>query len=259
MDEKNNFKFDIIFAICWIVIYILLFNGAALLSDVIGIPNLLTVVVGLLMCFFMVLILYKHKRLDYYGLNSLKNLNHLRLLLYVPMLIIASVNLWQGFHINDSATQIILISLSMIFVGILEELIFRSFLMKALLHKGPAIAIAISTLIFGLFHALNLIFGADLVPTLLQVAYSMAFGFMCCVFFYKTKNIIPCIICHALGNIFDIFLPQNTSLTFQYIGCAVMIIISIGYGIYLLLAKNLVNTNNILEQISADELQQNGD
>ncbi len=242
MDEKrNNFKLDIIFALCWIVVYIVIFNGAALLSDVIGIPNLLTVVVGFLMCLFMVFILYKQKRLAYYGLNSLKDLNHLRLLLYVPMFIIASVNLWQGFHINDSATQIILISLSMVCVGVLEELIFRSFLMRALLHKGPTFAIAISTLIFGLFHALNLIFGADLVPTLLQVLYSMAFGFMCCVFFYKTNNIIPCIICHALGNIFDIFLPQNTSPTFQYIGCVVITIISIGYGIYLLLAKNLVN------------------
>lgn len=242
--KKEIFKSDIIFAICSIVIYIVIFNGAALLSDIIGIPNLLTVVVGFLMCLFMVLVLYKRKKMSYYGLNSLKNLNHLRLLLYVPMLVIASVNLWQGFHINDTIAQIILISLSMICVGILEELIFRSFLMKALLHKGPTFAIVISTLIFGLFHALNLVFGADLMPTLLQVVYSMAFGFMCCVFFYKTNNVIPCIICHALGNIFDIFLPQNTTLAFQYIGCAVMTIVSIGYGIYLLLAKNLVNTNN---------------
>lgn len=241
MDKKETFKFDII-AICWIVIYIVMFNGAAWLSDVIGIPNLLTVVVGFFMCFVMILILYKYKRLNYYGLNSLKNLKHLRLLLYIPMLVIASVNIWQGFHINDSATQMILISLSMICVGFLEELIFRSFLMRALLHKGPIIAIVMSTLIFGLFHALNLIFGAELVPTLLQVVYSMAFGFMCCAFFYKTKNIIPCIICHALGNILDIFLPQNTSLTFQYVGCIVMTVISIGYGIYLLLAKNLVNS-----------------
>ncbi len=164
------------------------------------------------------------------------------------MLMIASVNLWQGFHINNSATQIILISLSMICVGVLEELIFRSMLMKALLHKGPTFAIAISTLIFGLFHALNLIFGADLVPTLLQIGYSMAFGFMCCAFFYKTNNIIPCIICHALSNIFDTFLPQNTTLTFQYVGCAVMTVVSMGYGIYLLKSQNLVNTNSHYKQ-----------
>lgn len=253
MDKKENgLKFDVMIAICWIVIYIVLFNGAALLSDVIGIPNLLTVVVGFFMCGFMIFILYRYKKLSYYGLNSLKNLNHFRLLLYIPMLVIASVNIWQGFHINDSATQIILISLSMMCVGVLEELIFRSFLMKALLHKGPAFAIAISTLIFGLFHALNLIFGAELVPTLLQVMYSMAFGFMCCVFFYKTNNIIPCIVCHALGNILDTFLPQNTSLTFQYIGCAVMTMISIGYGLYLLLAKNLVKTNHDNNQNSVE-------
>ncbi len=250
--KKNNFKFDLIFAISWIVIYIAIFNGAAWLSDVIGIPNLLTVIVGFVMCCIMILILHKQKKLSYYGLNSLKNLNHLRLLLYVPMLVIASVNIWQGFHINDSATQIILISLSMICVGVLEELIFRSSLMNALLPKGPTFAIAISTVIFGLFHALNLIFGADLVPTLLQVVYSMGFAFMCCAFFYKTKSIIPCIICHALGNILDIFLSQNVSLTFQYIGCAVMTIISIGYGIYLLLAKNLVNTNGDCNQTSAN-------
>ncbi len=249
---KKELLKDIVFAVCWIVIYLVTFNGAALLSDVIGIPNLLTVIVGFLTCFVMVLILYKQKRLTYYGLSSLKNLNHLRLLLYVPMLIIASVNIWQGFHINDSAVQIVLISLSMICVGFLEEMIFRSFLMKALLHKSPALAIAVSTLIFGLFHALNLAFGADLVPTLLQVAYSMGFGFMCCAFFYKTNNIIPCIICHALGNIFDTFLPQNTSMTFQYAGCAVMTILSIGYGIYLLLAKKLVNRNAEQNQISAD-------
>ncbi len=248
----NNFKFDIIFAVCWMVVYIVIFNCSALISDLIGIPNLLTVIVGFLMCFILVFVLYKRKKLAYYGLNTIKSLNHFRLLLYIPMLIIASVNLWQGIHINDNATQIILITLSMICVGVLEELIFRSFLMKALLHKGPKLAIATSTLIFGVFHALNLIFGAPLVPTLLQVVYSMSFAFMCCAFFYKTNNIIPCIICHALGNIFDIFLPQNTTLTFQYIGCAVMTIIAIGYGIYLLVAKNLVKINSDSNQNSAD-------
>ena len=109
--------------------------------------------------------------------------------------------------------------------------------MKALMNKSSMLAIIVSGSLFGIVHLLNVFTGADLVPTLLQVFYAMAFGFMCAAFFYKTANIIPCIICHAVGNAFDTFLPKDLSVTMQYVGCISIVILSSSYGVYLLTTK----------------------
>ena len=208
------------------------------LSEAIHIPNSITAIAYAVLCTVIILILWKRKKLKYYGFNSLKGLNAKNLLFYIPLIVVASVNIWAGVHINNSLYQCLLITISMVCVAFIEEVIFRAFLMKALMNKSAVLAIIVSSALFGIIHLSNIFMGADLVSTFLQVGYAMAFGFMCAAFFYKTDNIIPCIICHAVGNALDIFLPEDLSVTMQYIGCIAMIIIGLSYGIYLLTTKN---------------------
>jgi membrane protease YdiL (CAAX protease family) len=134
---------------------------------------------------------------------------------------------------SSTLLQIVLISVCMLCVGFIEEVIFRSFLMKALMHKNDKLAIFVSGSLFGIIHLLNIFTGNNVFSTLLQVFYAMSFGLMCAIFFYKTKNIIPCILCHGISNMFDTFLPSDQTIVMQYIGCVLFILISGCYSIYL--------------------------
>jgi membrane protease YdiL (CAAX protease family) len=229
----HNFKVDILRFLLLLLVYALISNICIPLSERINIPNSLTAIGYVIFCVILLCFLNKKGELEYYGFKSLKNLNHKKLLFYIPMILIVSVNLLAGIHINDTLLQIVLISVCMLCVGFIEEVIFRSFLMKALMHKNDKLAIFVSGSLFGIIHLLNIFTGNNVFSTLLQVFYAMSFGLMCAIFFYKTKNIIPCILCHGISNMFDTFLPSDQTIVMQYIGCVLFILISGCYSIYL--------------------------
>ena len=102
----------------WIVIYAIASNVSISISEVIHIPNSITAIAYVVLCSVMMLIMYKRKKLKYYGFDSLKELNAKNLLYYTPFIIVASVNLWSGIHINDSLSQILLITICMVCVSL---------------------------------------------------------------------------------------------------------------------------------------------
>lgn len=210
---------------------------AGILSDKINIPNSIEAISFIIICVGIVVFLNKKQQLEYYGISSLKKLYHKNLLYYIPLLLVASVNLWSGIYIKYSWLQIFLITVCMLCVGFIEEMIFRSFLMKALMNKSNTLALIVSGSLFGVIHLVNLFTGSELLPTILQVFYAMAFGFMCSAFFFKTNNIIPCVICHSLFDVFNTFLPETQTEEMRYFGCAAIILIAGGYTIYLMRTK----------------------
>lgn len=153
------------------------------------------------------------------------------------MIIISFVNLSFGIHINYSWQQILLISIAMLGVGFSEEILFRGFLMKAIMNKSTKVAILLPSMIFGIIHITNLFSGANIITTILQIIYATFFALMCSMFFYKTNNIIPCMICHSITNITNVFWPNNLSVEFQCIGCIAFIIPSAFYAWYLYKTK----------------------
>lgn len=132
----------------------------------------------------------------------------------------------------------------MFFTGIFEELLFRCFLFKMLLHKNTITAILFSSIGFGFAHLFNLIGGAELIPTLLQVCYASAIGFSFTIFFYKTHSIIPCMICHSMVDMVYVIAPSN-SLKDDIIFTIIVSVCGIGYAIYLLTKKSFEKNTSI--------------
>ncbi len=185
--KNNKFKKEMIFSITWIIIYFLLVIFANILSNIIiKIPNSINALVEIIFPIVVIIFLKKKKLLSYYGINSLKKLNYKNLLFCIPMIIIALVNLGFGIYINYSWQQILLISVAMLGVGFSEEILFRSFLIKAMMNKNSRAAILLPSILFGIIHITNLFGGADIVMTILQIIYATAFALMCSIFFYKT-------------------------------------------------------------------------
>lgn len=230
---SNKFKNDIIISVILISVYFALVNLATKLSNVINIPNSINALVEIIFLIAVIAYLKKKKLFSYYGINSLKELDYKNLLFCVPMVIVALGNLRYGIHINHSWLQIVFISLKMLGVGFAEEILFRSFLIRAIMNKSSTAAVIISSIVFGMIHIFNLFYGADVTITLTQVVYATALGLMWSMFFYKTNNILPCVICHSIINVTSTFLPKVLSNVQLCTGWIIFIIPSVFYTWYL--------------------------
>jgi membrane protease YdiL (CAAX protease family) len=89
-------------------------------------------------------------------------------------------------------------------------------------------AIIVSALTFGVGHIVNLLNGAELIPTLLQICYAASIGYLFVIIFHKTKSLIPCIITHSLMNALSVFNIEN-SLSL-YVSSAFLIIVPLVYA-----------------------------
>lgn len=182
-----------------------------------------------------VLILIKSlNKMSYYGLTKVTNWKDY--LYFIPLVLIISTNLWTGININNSYSEILFHILTMLNIGFLEEIIFRGFLFKMMEKDNVKSAIIVSSITFGIGHIVNLLNGADLVPTLLQICYAISLGYMFVIIFYKSKSLVPCIIAHFLINALSIFRMENEML--KYISAVFLIVVPAAYAIYIIKKTN---------------------
>lgn len=236
MDKRANMdklyqKNELTFAIIWIVIYVVAMSLADMFSSMIGIEKVLTAPIAIGISIFLIVWIVKKGLGEKYGLTKGK-IDIVRYLFFIPLILMVSVNFWGGIALNFSPLETVLFVISMLGVGFMEEIIFRGFLFKALLKDNLKMAIIISSVTFGIGHVINLINGADLVPTLLQICYAIAGGFMFTIIFYKSGTLIPCIVAHSLINATSAF-ERQTSLTLNIITAVVLTVVSVGYAIWL--------------------------
>lgn len=219
-------KHETLFCILLIVAYIVI-NSYCIQNF--GIEDYRSAIINTVLSVFLIVLMVLLKRVSYYGLTRVHNLK--TYLYFLPLLFIISVNLWNGINIQNTKNEIIFHILTMINVGFIEEIIFRGFLFKMMAKDNVKSAIIVSAVTFGIGHVVNLLNGADLVPTLVQICYAMAIGYLFVIIFYKSKSLIPCIVAHALVNSLSIFNIENkVSL---YIAPIFLIIVPIVYATYI--------------------------
>ena len=194
-----------------------------------GLTDYRSVVMNFILSLVVILFIVKNKLGEYYGLTKFPKFKPF--IYFIPLLILMSVNLWGGVHINNTLSEIIFYILSMICVGFLEEIIFRGFLFKMMAKDNENTAIIVSSLTFGIGHIINVFNGAELIPTLIQVCYAIAVGYLFVIIFQKGKSLWPCIIAHAVINALSIFNIENTIST--YIAPAFLVLIPVSYAMYL--------------------------
>ena len=225
--EKNA----ITFALIWIGIYVVLLSLAENLSDILT-KNAAAAALCAAMTVFLFLWLGKNGLRERFGLCRPAG-GAGRCLYYLPLVVIASVNLWCGVTQKFPAGITALYAFRMLCVGFLEELIFRGFLYKALCRDGERKAAIISALTFGIGHIVNLLNGAEIVPTLLQIVYAIAIGFLFVVLFRRSGSLVPCILTHGVLNALSVF-SMEPDYRMQCIISLVLIVLAVSYSVYLL-------------------------
>lgn len=225
--EKN----ELTFALLWIAIYVVGFGAADALSAAIGVEKLLTALGGLVLTVGLFVWTCKQGFGRKYGLIG-PEIAPKQVGYYLPLLLIPTVNVWWGMQFNLTVLESCLYVFSMLCVGFLEELIFRGFLFKALAKDNLKQALIISSVTFGIGHIVNLLNGAEVVSTLLQIAYAIAIGFVFTYLFLVCRSLWPCIICHGVINSLSAF-SINPGLGGGLLSAAFLCTVSIGYGLYL--------------------------
>lgn len=219
-------KHETLFCILLIIFYILI-NTYCVQNF--GYTSYVGFIVNTIFSLFLIVIMILLKRTAYYGLTNVKDIK--RYLYFIPLIIIATANLWNGINVNNSPSDIIFHILTMINIGFIEEIIFRGFLFKMMEKQSVKLAIHVSAITFGIGHILNLLNGADLILTLLQICYAISIGYLFVIIFYKSKSLIPCILTHCITNSLSILSVENQLSS--YVIPILLTILPLFYALYI--------------------------
>lgn len=233
--KKLYEKSEITFAIVWIVIYCVLQSLANPLNKKMGIAYSASAVFGVLQAVILFVFIWKNSLWKRYGLCR-PSASARQFLYYVPLIILATGNLWNGFAIHDSLAAVACRIVCMLCVGFLEEMIFRGLLFKAMAKDNVKSAIIVSSVTFGIGHLLNLFNGSgmDLANNLAQISLAVAIGFLFVILFYRSNSILPCIMTHSAINILSTFVNEvDFTLEKHMIHILIMIVLIVAYTLIL--------------------------
>jgi len=147
------------------------------------------------------------------GFRALPRLRDLRLY-WVPLLPVLPV-VWVAIVSISRMRfeEVVLFLVLACLIGFVEEVFFRGLILQALAPMGLWRAAILSSIVFGAMHLLNLLYGADLVATLLQVAYATAMGFGFAAVTLRTGVLWPLIVIHALIDLAGFVTSEGTVTT----------------------------------------------
>ena len=244
--EKN----ELTFAIVWIVIYCVLQSLANPINKAIGIEYAASAAFCVLQTVVLFAFIRKNNLQKRYGLCK-SPVPACRFLYYVPLLILASGNLWNGVAVNYTPVETACRIVCMFCVGILEEVIFRGLLFKAIAKDNIKSAVVISSVTFGIGHIINLFNGSgmDLVDNLCQIVFAIAVGFLLVMIFYRGGSLLPCIIVHSAINTLGTFANDaNLTTEMHLLHLVALIVITVAYTMLLtrtLSKKQWEHTNEV--------------
>ena len=230
--EKN----ELTFALVWIGIYCVLQSLANPLNNIIGIENAVSAVFCAVQAIVLFSFMQKNRLLDKYGLCK-SSVSARQFLYYIPLIILATSNLWNGMMINYAWLEMVCHIILMLCVGFIEEVIFRGFLFKAIGKDNVKTAIIISSVTFGIGHLVNLVNGSGmaLVANLFQIVGAISFGFLFVILFYRGRSLLPCIVTHSMINILSAFANQaSLSVEKRMISTLIELAIILAYALFLI-------------------------
>ena len=221
-------KHEILFAVLWIVLYCVVM---ASLKGAFGYGSLWPLLALLAIAAGMLAFVKANHLEEKYGLANWPK-NHKKYLYFIPMWVLATCNLWDGLAPSYHGAELAIATLSMILVGFVEEMLFRGFLFRGMLREGKTVvAIVVSALTFGIGHIVNLFAGQASFETFVQIFFAVAWGFLFTMVAYKGGSLLPCILAHAMIDVFALYGADNPLI--DWICIDLTIVVSLVYCLYL--------------------------
>lgn len=237
--ERN----ELTFALVWIVVYCVLQSLANPLNEAIGIEYSASAVFCILQSIALFGFIRRNNLQKRYGLCK-PTVPAWRFLYYVPLIVLASGNLWNGVAVNYTPMETVCRIVCMLCVGFLEEVIFRGLLFTAIARNDIKSAVVISSVTFGIGHIINLFNGSgmDLVDNLCQIVFAIAVGFLLVTIFHRGGSLLPCILVHSAINTLSTFANDgNLTTETHLVHLGILIVTTVAYT--LILTRTLPENN----------------
>lgn len=199
----KNWVNTIIFCILVIVAGFAIYNITHVVLTYVQVDMRIAETIGRLIASVILLVFYrKFFNKDSFGIRSKNFLKGLWIGGYMFVLTLfnleSSIDEVSGFpFVAPSVYLVLIVIVEQLFVGIFEEFLVRGFVLNVLLEKlknngfrGKIKAIAISSLLFGLIHFLNLFSEPQMLnATIAQFFYSVFIGVFLGALYLRTGNI----------------------------------------------------------------------
>ncbi len=129
--------------------------------------------------------------------------NHL--LMILPLLFVLGIIFvsTKGLNLTSFSDLIFMFLMQVLIVAFIEETVFRGLMLRILLAKGAFTAVFISSLLFGITHALQLLGGQSLEDTIMQIIYALLVGLVLSLLILDGQSIIITILFHGFNNFFN--------------------------------------------------------
>ena len=231
-------KSEVTFAIVLIVVYVVGSSLMQRVSAMIGIQFLAEAVFNLILSAILLVFILKNKLTEHLGLCG-SEVKSSKMLFYIPLFLVAFSGVLSGFAPQFDTVPLIARTFMMLFVGFLEEIIFRGFLFRGMAKDGLKSAVIVSALTFGIGHIVNLLNGYDITKSITQIVFAVAVGFLLVMIFIRTGSLIACIAFHSLNNICTGFssgeLLKNAvgEQYFELVLIAIDLVIILAYLVYI--------------------------
>ena len=148
----------------------------------------------------------ERKNLVSYGICRGTYKNSLKYIIPLGLLALMITPYFFGIPMVDPVVPAVL---DVIFIGIMEELIFRGLLFRAAeVLMGEHLAVIISSILFGLIHLVNLSGNNAVSYVLFQVVFNAVIGLGFAALRAKTKSILAGIIIHIILDMNGIFAAE---------------------------------------------------
>lgn len=175
---------------------------------------------------FLLIYLSVTNRWSMFYFGSLRSLTARQWADYLPLLLILIVLMIanHGFQAQPASYFVYMLLSQLFLIGFVEETLFRGIMLRALMQKGKAIAVGVSSVLFGITHALQALGGQSIQDTILQIVYAFILGFVLALLVAKHRAIWLTIIFHGLHNFINF--TGNTPSTHLYDYLVIIILIA---------------------------------
>lgn len=215
-------KRPVLLTLVYVVLLSLFAALATIISQALELPQIQTMLVQI--CSF-------HSLGDY-GIRFVRAVDIRGALWFFPLALVEVLPLVVGIDTEISNAYLAPLIALMIVVSINEELYFRGLILRTLRVKGTGFALAISSVLFGLVHLGSMTAGKGVGHTLLLVAFSGLFGYICAEIAIITRSLMVPVIWHFSHNFLaSITMEASPRLTILIVGIQCTILLT--YGIYL--------------------------
>ena len=178
--------------------------------------------------FFLIWICWSGQK-DNIGLNVIQEFGVKDSLYLFPLSLLPICNLMIGKDgCIDFWSSIFIMS-----VAIIEELFFRGFMLHFFVRQSRMLGVLLTSIIFALFHCVNLIQNDDHIYVFLQVICAFSVGLCFAATTIKYNSLIPCLVVHFLINVTGIINPISVGNSKEVCGLWICIAVYLFYAVFL--------------------------